>query len=292
MTLGLEYSDDLVRGVAVDADGRVQAKHEMALASGGVPAAVQQVLSRLRDTAGAQAAVGVAAPDLDDPSIAAVRDALGDQAVVVIGAGEAALVAETWCGAAVDAKTAAVLTLAEHITAGLQIDGRIWRGAFGQAASVGWLALNPVEREDYRRWGGLEAEVGAAGLVRRLVWRVKSGDRSNVVDQVGGDLGRLTAAHVLQGARVGDGVCISVVRDTARYIGMAVANIAVIIDPEVVVLGGTLATSGDMMLESIRLECARRLGPERAGRLRVLLSPFGHDGAAIGAARAAAAVRS
>ncbi|MDP1568414.1 MAG: ROK family protein, partial [Vicinamibacterales bacterium] len=284
MTLGLEYSDDLVRGVAVDADGRVQAKHELAPASGGVPAAVTQVLSRLRDTDGGRAAaVGVAAPDLDDPAVAAVRAALGGPAVVVLGAGEAALVAETWCGAAVGATTAAALILGEHITAGLQIDGRIWRGAFGQAASVGWLALNPVEREDYRRWGGLEAEVGAAGLVRRLVWRVKSGDRSNVVDQVGGDLGRLTAAHVLQGARVGDGVCISVVRDTARYIGMAVANIAVIIDPEVVVLGGTLATSGDMMLESIRHECARRLSPARAERLRVRLSPFGHDGAAVGA---------
>ena len=72
--------------------------------------------------------------------------------------------------------------MGEHVTAGLLVDGRVWTGAHGYAGSVGWLALNPVERDDYRRYGGLEAEVAAAGIVRRLVWRIKSGDRSNVVE--------------------------------------------------------------------------------------------------------------
>jgi hypothetical protein len=47
------------------------------------------------------------------------------------------------------------------VTAGLLVDGKPWRGAHGLASSVGWLALNPVEREDYRRPGALEAEVAA-----------------------------------------------------------------------------------------------------------------------------------
>ena len=125
------------------------------------------------------------------------------------------------------------------MTAGVVINGEPWFGAHGLAGSIGWLALNPVEREDYRRYGGLEAEVAAAGIVRRLVWRIKSGDRSAVADHVGGDLTRITADDVFQGARVGDGVCISVVRDTAKYIGMAVANLATMLDPEAIVLGGT-----------------------------------------------------
>ena len=57
-----------------------------------------------------------------------------------------------------------------------------------RAASIAWLALNPVEREDYRKIGCLEAEVAAAGIVRRLIWRIKAGDRSRVADAVGGDL--------------------------------------------------------------------------------------------------------
>ena len=63
-------------------------------------------------------------------------------------------------------------------------------GANRRAPAIAWLALNPVEREDYRKIGCLEAEVAAPGIVRRLIWRVKAGDRSRVVDAVGGDLRR------------------------------------------------------------------------------------------------------
>ena len=58
--------------------------------------------------------------------------------------------------------------------------------------SIAWLALNPVEREDYRKIGCLEAEVAAAGIVRRLIWRIKAGDRSQVADAVGGDFSGIT----------------------------------------------------------------------------------------------------
>ena len=75
----------------------------------------------------------------------------------------------------------------------------------------------------------------------------------------------MTADMVFDGARVGDGVCISVVRDTTKYVGMAIVNLAAVLDPEAIVLGGTLASAGDMMLEAIRLECTRRLRPS-AGR--------------------------
>jgi len=207
---------------------------------------------------------------------------------IPIAAGTAAAIAEQWCGAARGLKQVITCAIGEHVTAGVLINGQPWFGAHGLAGSVGWLALNPVEREDYRRYGGLEAEVGAAGLVRRLVWRIKSGDRSAVADNLDGDLTRITADDVLQGARAGDGVCISVVRDTAKYVGMAVANLATMLDPEVVVLGGTIASSGDMMLEPIRMECSRRLRPAQAERVRIVLSTLGADAVAIGAARAAA----
>ena len=288
MTLGLDCSEALVLGVAVDAEGRVQARAEHTLANVDATDAAQQVLARVSQAAGGPPmALGIAvSPDAGGST--AVREALAAHAPIVVAPGDAAVLAETWCGAAVGSQTLAVLLLGEHVTAGLQIDGRPWRGAHGHAASAGWLALNPVEREDYRRHGGFEAEVGLPGVVRRLVWRVKAGDHSSVVDQVGGDLGRISVGAIFDAARNGDGVCISVVRDTARYIGMAVTNIVAIVDPEVVVLSGVLATRGDMLIESILHECGRRLAPRQAGRLRVELSPLGLEGVAIGAARAAA----
>ena len=147
------------------------------------------------------------------------------------------------------------------MTAGVVIDGEPWLGAHGLASSAGWLALNPVEREDYRRLGGLEAEVAEAGIVRRLVWRIKSGDHSSVTQKAGGDYSKIQAGDIFEAARAGDGVSISIVRDTAKYIGMAVANIAAMVDPEIIVLGGLVADFDDLLLEPIRFECSRRLRP-------------------------------
>ena len=162
--------------------------------------------------------------------------------------------------------------------------------AYGRrAASIAWLALNPVEREDYRKIGCLEAEVAAAGIVRRLIWRIKAGDRSRVADTVGGDLSGITADHVLNAARDGDGVSISVVRDTAKYLGMAAANLVIVSDPEMLVLGGIMATAADLLFEPVRAELARRLPRPMMDALAIAPATLGADAAAIGAARLATA---
>ena len=168
-------------------------------------------------------------------------------------------------------------------------DGAPLVGAHRRAPAVAWLALNPVEREDYRRTGCLEAEVAAAGIVRRLVWRIKAGDRSRVQDRVGGDLTAITVDHVLEAARSGDGVSISVVRDTAKYLGMAAANLVVVADPEMLVLGGIMASAADLLLEPVRTELARRVPPPMMQALTIVPATLGADAAAIGAARLAAA---
>lgn len=294
MSLGLDLTDDTVRAVVVTDGGQVLARADQIVGAGGVAQAAREAIRRARGAAGKDiATAGIAIPwpgdVLPGEVTSAVADVLPGLKTATIPSGTAAVIAESWCGAGRGLKNVITFAIGEHVTAGLLVDGRIWSGANGYAGSVSWLALNPVEREDYRRFGGLEAEVAAAGIVRRLVWRIKSGDRSNVVDQVGGDLGRLTADHVFQGARIGDGVCISVVRDTAKYVGMAVSNLATVLDPEAIVLGGTIAAAGDMMLEAIRVECNRRLCPPQAERIRIVLSTLGADAVAMGAARAAAA---
>ena len=92
---------------------------------------------------------------------------------------------------------------------------------------------------------------------------------------------------ILKAARENDGVSISVIRDTVKYIAMALSNIAAVIDPEVIVLGGILQSSGDLMLEPIRQECARRMPPRIYDQVRIEVSQLAADAAPIGAARVA-----
>ena len=294
LTLGVDLSDTIARIVVVNGGGQVVSRGQLPRAPASFATSVRDTARRAIASAGGKVtALAVALPQAGDALPAEIAAALsgvapGTREATPIAAGTAAAVGEQWCGAARGLKQVVACSIGEHVVAGVVINGEPWFGAHGLAGAIGWLALNPVEREDYRRFGGLEAEVAAAGIVRRLVWRIKSGDRSSVAEAVGADLTRITADDVFQGARTGDGVCISVVRDTAKYIGMAVANLVTIVDPEVVVLGGSIASSGDLVLEAIRLECSRRLRPAQNERVRIVLSTLGADAVAIGAARVAA----
>jgi glucokinase len=224
------------------------------------------------------------------PDTTALVDALATSLggrVAVASLGTAAAVAEAWCGGGPGVRDLVCLLVGERIAAGAIVAGAPWTGAHGLAGSAAWMALNPVERQDYRQHGCLDAEISSRGIARRLTWRVEAGDLSRVVERAG-SLEAVTVRHVFDGARTGDGVAISVVRDTARYVGMALANLCVAFDPETIVLGGEIATAQDLLLEPIRQECRRRLPPALAQHLQLVPSPLGDAASAIGAARLAA----
>jgi glucokinase len=281
--LGFDIRDSSALAVAVDANGRVlaQAAHSAADALAATVAARADVERGMP-----AAAIGVAVHERDEEATRLAAWLAPDAAVVTTGA--AVALAEQWCGAAKDAQQVVALVAGDSVQAGILIDGRPFDGAHGLAGSAGWLTLNPVEREDYRRFGCLEAEVGAAGIVRRLVWRIKSGDYSRVADMVDGNLAAIGVEQVFAAARDRDGVAVSVVRDTARYIGMAVANLVATLDPDVVVLGGLVAVADDLLLDAARQELARRVPVRVSRQVRVVPAALGARSAAIGAARAAA----
>jgi predicted NBD/HSP70 family sugar kinase len=275
LALGLDVVDGCTRGVAVDSDGTVLRRARQA-ADAGLRSLVDELSAGQKPDV-----IGVAT---EDASGGVALDGLPSPLACAPGA--AAVVAETWIGAAPGARQAVCLLIGERVLAGILLDGVPWTGAHGFAGSAAWFALNPVERQDYRKFGSLAAEVSTAGIARRLAWRVQTGDESVVLEHAG-SLEAITASHVFEGARKGDGVAISVIRDTAKYIGMAVANMASFIDPEVIVLAGAVAEGRDLLLEPVRQECARRLPPGLVEKFRFEISNFGEDSVAIGAARLA-----
>jgi glucokinase len=286
--LGLHLTREAARAVLVGPDGGV--RQAMSVAGEPLQASVEAA-TRARGDHKVER-IGVAIDPLDGiDADALVRQLAGVCAAQVFGAGIASVIAETWAGAARGAQHAVTLWIGETVAAGLVLNGEPWTGAHGFAGSAAWLALNPVERQDYRRFGSLAAEVSHAGIARRLAWRIQAGDESAVLQRAG-SLESITAAHVFDAARSGDGVSISVVREAAKYIGMAIANLTAAIDPETAVLAGPIATAGDLLLDPVRQECARRLPPQMAARIRCEISPLGEDGIAIGAARLATLVGS
>jgi len=290
--IGLEIRDQSSVAVALAPDGTVRERAE----TDGEPAtsalaAVERVIASFssRPTIGITAAL----PGSESVvrALEAVRSKYPGSVVsdTIVGAGTAAVAAEASIGAARGRRHVVYFATAEHATAGIVRDGAVVLGAHRIGPAIAWLALNPVEREDYRKAGCLEAEVAASGIVRRFVWRIKAGDRSQVQDLVKDDLGAITVGAILDAARERDGVAVSVVRDTAKYLGMAAANLVAITDPEALVLGGIMASASDLLLEPIRVELSRKLPATMMSALLIETAALGADAPAIGAARLAAA---
>jgi len=294
MMLGLELQDARAVAVSVNGSGQVLAR-AVVDSPVDLAAAAQTALQQITSRSAADAALGVASAAPESFAIAPVLEVLAQRypgPYAQAGAtpsGTAAAVAEAWIGAGRDVQDLVYFAVGEHTTGGIIRGGAPMTGTRGRAGSVAWLALNPVEREDYRKMGCLEAEVAAAGIVRRLIWRIKSGDRSRIQEIVEDDLSRITIDHVLDAARQRDGVSISVVRDTAKYLGMAAANLVVVADPDMLVLGGIMASAGDLLLEPLRAEIARRLPRAMMDALAIVPAALGDEAPALGAARLAAA---
>ena len=281
MFVGLDIRSDSILAVRVGEDGTVGARAFRDGRTGNIATeAVKAVVEGTTLRMGAATRTGESVTSLMTPAARAVQV---DQPRTV-STGAAIALGEQWQGAARGARHVVALAIDEHVAAGVVIDGEIFQGAHGSAGDAAWLALNPVERDDYRKLGCLEAEISRKGTARRLVWRVKTGDHSRALD-LAGTIGAITIAHVFDAARDGDGVAVSVVRDTAKYIGMAVANLVAIVDPEVVVLGGLIASAGDLLIEPSRTEAVRRMSPRTVPR--IVAAALGDEAAAIGAARAA-----
>ena len=292
--LGLELQDHRIVAVAIDEAGQTLGRAEAAFSGNPGTAPFTAAEQAAAGSPTPIASFGIAAHNPESPSCGAVLQALAGRypgpSLEDGGtpSGTAAAVAEAWIGAARGAQDVVFFAVAEHAVAGILRNGSPVLGRNQRAATIGWLALNPVEREDYRKIGCLEAEVAAAGIVRRLIWRIKAGDRSRVQDRVNGDLASITAEHVLQAAREGDGVSISVMRDTAKYLGMAAGNLVLIADPAVLVLGGIMASASDLLFEPVCAELGRRVPSSSLEALATVPATLGVEAAAIGAARLAA----
>lgn len=174
---------------------------------------------------------------------------------------------EQWLGAARGAKDVVFLSVGTGIGAGIISGGRLLRGAGDIAGAVGWFALTPEYRDVYAQVGCWEAEAAGPGLARR-----------GQAD---------TAEQVIAAARAGNSAATQAIDEAARYLGMGIANLVSLFNPEMIVLGGGLMQSHDLFIEEIRNGVLRWAQPEAARQVRIVPGELGENAGLLGAARIA-----
>lgn len=189
------------------------------------------------------------------------------------------VLAESWWGAGVGLDDFAYIKVATGVGAGLFINGGIYRGASGLAGEIGHTAIDPAgPRCRCGLNGCLEAMIGSGALAERARQRLGAHPGSRLHAQAL-DLPRLIAA-----AQAHDCLAAPLIEQAGQHLGVAIANLLNLLNPGVVVLGGTLASAGEALLRPLRLAMADRSLFTSLAATEVLVSPLGDEAIALGAA--------
>jgi len=179
-------------------------------------------------------------------------------------------VAEKWAGGAPDARDFVTLSVGRGIGLGIVIDRSLYRGANGAAGEFGHIIIEPGGAKcECGRFGCLEAVVGEGALCRA----------------VGERLGRdVTRQELIDLVRDGDEVARHVVENAGRRLGLAVANMMTLLNPELLIVCGEGtelgATFVDPIVAAVREQTFGNLG----GQVDVKVQQWGDEAWAVGAA--------
>ncbi len=305
-TIGIDVGGTKIAAAVVDAEGGVVARRQVPTESDepvSIVAAIVKVALEMKAAAPAAGAVGVGAAGLVDvkrgvilgaPNIAyrnvpvrdTVSERLGIPAVVDNDANVAAL-AESLYGAGRGAGDQIMVTVGTGIGGGIIIGGRIYRGHYGLGAELGHIVIDPDGPVcGCGNRGCWEAVASGTALGRLARRRVEGGAGADLLASAGGDLDAITGELVGEAAVAGSAFAQDCVAAIGMMLGIGLASIVNIFDPEVIVVGGGAAAgTGELMLGPARdAMTAHVLGPSWRTPARVVPAALGNDAGVVGAA--------
>lgn len=187
-------------------------------------------------------------------------------------------------GAGRGTKNMFYVTWSTGIGGGIIMNGQVYRGGWGSAGEVGHMIMvegGPLCGCGKR--GCLEALASGRAIARRAVEKVKEGARTLTLTLAGDDPAAITAAIVGKAALRGDRLAVELLEEAAHYLGVGLANVVALLDPEVVVIGGGVSQLKDMLfpivIQTIRENAVKGVSE----RVRVAAVELGRDVGLIGA---------
>ncbi len=267
-----------------------------------VASAVQEVRDAIEGGSGTVEAVGIGIPALIDsqsgmavmsthlplggvPFAALVTERIG-LPVFVDNDANAAMLAEWRFGSARGASDAALLTIGTGIGGGLIVGGALQRGSQGAGAELGHMVVQadgPRCNGNCPNRGCLESVCSGTALAR--------GARRIALARPESGLGQALAAGreitgplVTELAHDGDDAAIDALAEMGRWLGIGVANLVNMLNPDVVVIGGGVIAAGELLLAPARaVVAARALSPSKE-HVRIVPARFGAESGMLGAA--------
>lgn len=212
-----------------------------------------------------------------------LADELGLRTFLVNDA-DAGGLGEALFGAGKGAESALYVNVGTGIGGAVVLGGKIRTGATSSAGEIGHFTVVPDGPPcECGKRGCAQAVSSGTAMARRARELLAAGGESALSHQPGEEL---RGREVGEAAEGGDALALRVVTEAARWLGVAVGNAALLIDPAVVVIGGGVAEMGETFLAPLRDSYARTVLGPMAGT-PVVSAALGYEAGVIGAAAAA-----
>ncbi|HML78280.1 ROK family protein [Geobacter sulfurreducens] len=174
-----------------------------------------------------------------------------------------------------------MVTLGTGVGGGLILNGRLWTGIDGVAGEFGHVTVEPQGTPCPCGNRGCLEQYASATAIASAAQDAMMGGRYVPVDGAGT---LLTTQDLARLAREGDGIAAAFFAEAGRYLGMATASMANVLNLEALIVGGGVAASFDLIRGSIEREVRARAFPIPAQRLVVIRCALGDDGGLLGSA--------
>lgn len=197
-----------------------------------------------------------------------------------------AALGEQWVGAGENDPNVVFVTLGTGVGGGVVAAGNLIRGCAGAGGELGHIV---VDFEDpimctCGKAGCLETVASATGIVNltRRYAAEYAGDAElkKMIDD-GQDV---TAKDVFDLAKEGDALALIVYKNFSRYLGIACANIASVLNPAYILIGGGVSAAGDFLLSGVQAVFEENTFPQIRTSTKLTLANLGNDAGVIGAA--------
>ncbi|MFD0868861.1 ROK family protein [Paenibacillus residui] len=177
------------------------------------------------------------------------------------------------------------LTIGTGLAAAYIDQGRILCGSKNMAGELGHI---PMRGEQARcscgMQGCLETVVSARGLIRQVTEAVRSGRPSRLAGLALREPGELTADAISAAYDEGDELAAEVYRHTGRLLGYGLAYAVTLLSPDVVIIGGGVASAGEKLLAPVRETLQASILPKYWSHLKIKTAQLGNDAGLIGSA--------
>jgi glucokinase len=195
----------------------------------------------------------------------------------------AAVVGEMWQGAARGCRDVVSVTLGTGVGGGVILDGKLWRGSHGSGGEIGHTTVDPFSGLKCKcgNTGCLELFASATAIVRMTREMLSSFPETSLHSD------ELTAEKVYDAGKQGDELALAVFNRFGMYLGIGLANLINLIDPQIIVITGGVVNGWDLFADEMYRQVEERAFRTTAQQVKIAKAECGDNAGLLGAARLA-----